>query len=103
MVKVVLKNLTPNLRQYSDAGGATPHLGIAVAGNAETDALKIAQLLHCKKDVESGIKQKHVTLLATFASETRTVSFDEAVLLLTPPKEVAPLGFSSTPPGEEVA
>jgi len=101
MVSIRMKNHTPNFRVMTDVAGAGAHLKIAVGGNEETDPLVLGQLKTCERDVKTNLKQGYVSLLATLGNQTRTVSYDEAVTLLTPVSG-EPTGFSP-PPGAPVA
>lgn len=102
MVVIKMKNNTASLRRMTDAHGAGAHLSIAVGGNAETEALTLDQLVICERDVRHNVKAGHVKLSAVLGNQTRVVTYDEAITLLTPPKDVtAPAGFSA-PPGAPV-
>jgi hypothetical protein len=97
MVTIRIKNHTPNFRVMSDRHGAGAHLKIAVGGNVETDPLTLDQLKTCEQDVKTNLKHKYVSLLATLGNQTRMVTYDEAITLLTPVENPS-AGFAP-PPG----
>jgi hypothetical protein len=102
MVSIRMKNHTPSLRVMTDVHGAGAHNKIAVGGNAETEPLTLDQLTTCERDVKFSVRMKYVSLLASLGAQTRTVTYEEAFTLLTPPKEaLAPAGFAP-PPGAPV-
>jgi hypothetical protein len=97
MVTIKMKNHTPNFRVMADPHGAGAHLKIAVGGNLETDALTLEQLRLCEADVRASIKSRYVSLLAFLGRETREVSYDEAIILLT--RAEPPSAGFTPPPG----